>query len=515
MNKGVKRRASAPAFVSEKQLVLVGFESPFSQKLDPDNRWVRLSAQIPWDELCNMYLKIVGIKETGRPSISPRVVIGSLMIKHICHLDDRETVDQISENMYMQYFLGYQSFSNEAPFDASLFVEFRKRMGLEQINAMNDKIHAMYLSRQQNMDDQSLKTSKHKEDNNDQSTGSETIISHKGRVLMDATACPQDIAFPTDLNLLSDAREKSEELIDLLYQETLHQSKPRTYRKQARKEYLKIAQKRKKGRMEIRKGIRKQLSYLKRNLSHIDLLLDKYSVFPLKAKQQRYLWVIHTLYQQQKQMYNAHNHTVNDRIVSIHQPHVRPIVRGKSTAKTEFGAKINVSLVDGFSFLDELSWDAFNEGSHMQDYVGQYKKRFGYYPKEILADQIYCTRANRKYLKELGIKLLAKPLGRPSAVKEHIRPGERNPIEAKFGQAKTGYGLDNIKARLKQTSESWIACIFLVLNLVNLARQALLCLIWSFSAWMPRVCFLKIELGNLMNPMLLGKFNLVLINRVC
>ncbi len=222
MNKGSKRRASSPAFVSEKQLVIVGFESPFSQKLDPDNRWVRLSAQIPWDELCNMYLKMVGIKETGRPPISPRVVIGSLMIKHICHLDDRETVDQIRENMYMQYFLGYPSFSNEAPFDASLFVEFRKRMGMDQLNAMNDKIHAMYLLRQQNMDDESSKTNKQKEDDNNQSVDSEVIVSHKGRVLMDATACPQDIAFPTDLNLLSEAREKSEELIDLLYQEALH-----------------------------------------------------------------------------------------------------------------------------------------------------------------------------------------------------------------------------------------------------------------------------------------------------
>ena len=519
MNKVSKRRASAPAFVSEKQLVLVGFESPFSQKLDASNRWVKLSAQIPWDELCNMYLKIVGIKETGRPPISPRVIIGSLMIKHICHLDDRETVDQISENMYMQYFLGYQSFSNEVPFDASLFVEFRKRMGMEQINEMNDKIHAMYLSRQQSLENQDSKTVNKKKDNDGQPPESETNIIHKGRVLMDATACPQNIAFPTDLNLLSDAREKSEELIDLLYQETLHQTKPRTYRKEARKEYLRIAQKRKKGRMEIRKGIRKQLSYLKRNLNHIDLLLDKYTVFPLKAKQQRYLWVIHTLYQQQKQMYDAHNHTVIDRIVSIHQPHVRPIVRGKSTAKTEFGAKINVSLVDGFSFLDELSWDAFNEGSHMKDYVQQYKKRFGYYPKEILADQIYCTRANRIHLKELGIKLLAKSLGRPSAMKEHVRPGERNPIEAKFGQAKTGYGLDNVKARLKQTSESWIACIFLVLNLVNLARQALLCLIWSFSAlsmknehWLGSV---KKDINHFIVPILFGNSQMISKIRVC
>jgi hypothetical protein len=105
-----------------------------------------------------------------------------------------------------------------------------------------------------------------------------------------------------------------------------------------------------------------------------------------------------------------------------------------------------------------------------------------------LADQIYCNRQNRKDLKEKGTTLLAKPLGRPPAVKkEHVRPGERNPVEGKFGQAKTAYGLANIKARLKETSESWIACIFLVLNLVKLAGVAPLCPLakianWSFSA---------------------------------
>ena len=148
----------------------------------------------------------------------------------------------------------------------------------------------------------------------------------------------------------------------------------------------------------------------------------------------------------------------------------------------------------------------------MKDYVQQYKKRFGYYPKEILGDQIYCTRANRKHLKELGIKLLAKPLGRPSAVNEHVRPGERNPIEAKFGQAKTGYGLDNIKARLKQTSESWIACIFLVLNLVNLARQAFLCLFWSFSA---SASSMKKKMDNFIESILFCNFQIILKIRVC
>lgn len=109
----------------------------------------------------------------------------------------------------------------------------------------------------------------------------------------------------------------------------------------------------------------------------------------------------------------------------------------------------------------------------MMDYIEKYRNRFGFYPKEVLADQIYCNRINRAALKEKGIKLLAKPLGRPSAVQKHVSPGERNPIEGKFGQAKTAYGLYRAKARLRETSESWIACIILVLNLVKLAGAAL------------------------------------------
>ena len=501
MIKGLKKRASSPSFISPSQLVLEGFETPFSQKLSSSNRWVILARKIPWDEICNIYTKQVGLSHTGRPPISPRVVIGSLIIKHMCNLDDRETVAQISENMYMQYFLGYSSFTTEPPFDASLFVEFRSRMGLEQINALNEKILHLY---------QAATSGKVIDDDTHDDKGEDTglqppdaganaiesipadasslAITHKGRVLFDATACPQNIAYPTDLGLLSEAREKSEEIIDEIYSKTLHQKKPRTYREVARKEFLKVAQRRQKGKAVIRKGVGKQLRYLGRNLKSIDTLLDGCTAFPLDVGQQCYLMVMHTLYQQQKKMFDAGVHTVEDRIVSIHQPHVRPIVRGKTTAKVEFGAKIHVSLVDGYAFLDELNWNAFNEGSHLGQYVEKYRIRFGYYPKEVLADQIYCSRENRRLLKEKGIDLLAKPLGRPAAVKKkHVRPGERNPIEGKFGQAKTAYGLDNIKARLKETSESWIACIFLVLNLVKLAGEAPLWIIakilaTSFSA---------------------------------
>ena len=475
-----RKRASAPVYVSPNQLTLEGFQTPFERSLSKDNRWVVLAELIPWDEICAIYLKHVGVSYTGRPAISPRVVLGALIIKHLGNLDDRETVEQIRENMYMQYFLGYSSFTTDPPFDASLFVEFRKRLGLDNLNAINDKIVALKTH---------LETSKNESKPSDSDKGptdNTTGTENKGRVIFDATACPQDIAYPTDLNVLSDAREKSEQLIDKLYDASLHKRKPRTYRKLARKHYLHTAQKKNKSRKIIRKSVGTQLRYLRRNIKSINILLNAYPTIPLDKKDHKYLLVINTLYEQQKQMYDSQTHSVEDRIVSIHQPHVRPIVRGKSQAKVEFGAKIHVSIINGISFLDELSWDAFNEGSHMMDYVERYRKRFGCYPRELLADKIYCTRANRAALKEKGIQLIAKPLGRPSAVQQHVSPGERNPIEGKFGQAKTAYGLDRIRARLRNTSESWIACIFLVLNLVKLAGVALLCLfsemLKSFSA---------------------------------
>lgn len=228
-----------------------------------------------------------------------------------------------------------------------------------------------------------------------------------------------------------------------------------------------------KSKNEIRLALGKQLRFLKRNIKHIYKLLDAYDSIPLDAHQYKYLLVIQEAYRQQKQMRRNKVHSIEHRIVSIHQPHVRPIVRGKEKAKTEFGSKLHLSLINGFAFMDHLSWDAYNEGTLLMDSVQQYKKRNGFYPKEVLADKIYCTRENRRRLKEMRIRLVAKPLGRPLAVStEHLRPGERNPIEGKFGQAKTAYGLDRIKARLNKTSESWIASIILVLNLVKLTGQA-------------------------------------------
>lgn len=499
MPKALKNRASKQAYVSPSQPLLDGFTTPFSQHLKATNRWVVLAQKIPWDELVSVYTRQLGNDKTGAGGINPRVVLGSLIIKHMCTLSDREVIEQIQENMYMQYFIGYSSFSDEAPFDASLFVEIRKRLGIDQINAINERIIKLSDTKGQSSTGKDNKepptpsenTSAPAQQDAEEKTEPMAPVTHKGKLLIDATACPQDISYPTDLNLLNDAREKSEELIDFLQAGCKGIKKPRTYCETARKLYLKTAQKKIKTKKEIRRGIKKQLNFLKRNIKSINRLLDQYDKIPFDSRQHKYFFVIQTLYDQQVYLYETNTHRVEHRIVSIHQPHVRPIVRGKTTANVEFGAKIQVSLMDGYAFLEELSWEAFNEGTRLMDVIEQYKIRLGYYPQEVAADKIYCNQENRRRLKELGIRLRAKPLGRPSAVKtEHVSPGERNPIEGKFGQAKTAYGMNCIKARLKNTSESWIATIVLVLNLVNLTRSVLYSLLgklWTCSATIPRI----------------------------
>ena len=180
-------------------------------------------------------------------------------------------------------------------------------------------------------------------------------------------------------------------------------------------------------------------------------------------------------------MYTEHTHSVDNRIVNIYQPYVRPIVRGKDKAPVEFGSKLGVSLHNGYSRINKISWEAYNESTELKGQVEEYHRLNGYYPKLVLADNIYGTRDNRKYLNSLNIRFSCKPLGRPSAKQQtpyqkrkfKKEQGMRNHIEGKFGQGKNGYNLNKIRARASKTSESWIAAIFFVMNLIRFSKEFL------------------------------------------
>jgi hypothetical protein len=320
---------------------------------------------------------------------------------------------------------------------------------------------------------------------------SETNNQNKGKLILDASCSPADIAFPTDLGLLNKARKQTEKIIDILYKlvsEKL-EKKPRTYREKARREYLKIAKKRRPRKEDREEAIKNQLRYIRRNLASINKLIQQGSgLSNLNKKDYKKLLVVAEIYRQQLQMSKNKENRIDDRIVSIEQPHIRPIVRGKAGKPVEFGGKISASIYENFVFLDHLSWDNFNESQYLKKQVEKYKEDMGCYPESIHVDQIYRTRGNRAYCKEKGIRMSGKPLGRPpknisKEQKKQAREDEkiRNRIEGKFGEGKRRYGLNRILAKLPQTSETVIAMSFLVINLSYLYRQVLLIFLCLFS----------------------------------
>ena len=219
------------------------------------------------------------------------------------------------------------------------------------------------------------------------------------------------------------------------------------------------------------------MGYVSRDLKIISELKQQSSLTLLTKQEYKHLLVISELYRQQQEMHKNGSKRIGDRIVSISQPHVRPIVRGKAKAGTEFGAKISVSMVDGYALMENLDWNNYNEGTTLQKSAEKYKQQFGYYPEAILADQIYRNRENRAFCKENGIRLSGPALGRPSKEKAKAQEqlakldaSERNAIEGKFGEGKRHYGMGLISTRLQETSETVISVQLLVMTLERRLR---------------------------------------------
>ena len=336
---------------SHKQLSLAAFDWPFQTALDEDNRWVKMSECIPWDALSEGYCQSLSVRQ-GRPAKDARLVIAAVIIKHKLCLSDEETVAQIQENPYLQYFAGLSGYQMQAPFAASLLVEVRKRMGQEVFEHFHGAIIEAVEGAKKKSAPRRQSEKPEAPDDDDNSPGSAVKDSqqeteHQGQLILDATVCEQAIRYPTDLSLLNEAREFSEQIIDKLYPRTELKKKPRSYRVKARKAYLAIAKRRRPGARVVRRGIRQQLQYLRRNLKHIEGLLAHWPVgtrLPLPRWLLYRYWVIQHLYAQQWQMYCDNSRRCDDRIVSISQPYVRPIVRGKQSKPVEFGAKLSVSL---------------------------------------------------------------------------------------------------------------------------------------------------------------------------
>ena len=478
------------------QLSFEDFYLPFGGKLSGDNRWIKLADLIPWDELEDDYAAQF-CKGFGAPAKPFRMALGALIIKARLGLTDEELVEQIKENPYLQFFIGLEAFQYSAPFDPSMMVYFRKRLPEAVVTDCNERIvrHGLKVIRStdsQDPGDDSVSGGGSASPDN-QPIPTTQKQPNQGSLLIDATCAPADIRHPTDLSLLNEAREVTEILIDAMHPQIREHfgHKPRTHRRKARQQFLAVAKKKKPHINKIRKAIKQQLGHLRRNLASIDALIACGGCL-LAAGRHTYqkLLVVSELVRQQTILYHADSRSIPDRIVSLSQAHIRPIVRGKARCNVEFGAKISISVTgEGFTFLDRLSFDPYNEGEDLKAQARAYRRRYGHYPKVICADQIYRTRANRAFCLRHGIRLSGPRLGRPKSDPELLAEEkrqflddqrQRNAVEGKIGQCKRRFGLGLIREKLAVTQGATIALNVLVMNLEKLLEL----LFVLFASWL-------------------------------
>jgi hypothetical protein len=459
----------------DKQLSLTDFGQAAGLKLNPENRWIKKAQSIPWEEIEKRYAQLF-TNHKGNVAKPLRLGLGACIIQKEYGYSDEEIALQIQEGPYLQYFCGYREYDDsKLPFDPSLMVYFRKRLTPEILGEINEMIIAKAQQpkkKKQNND----------KDENDQSSG------NGGTMIIDATCAPSNIKYPQDTSLLNEARKCAEKIIDALYTPG-NGTKPRTYRKEAHKEYLKFARSRKRTNAFVRKAIRKQLGYISRDFARIDAMLTGGKV--LNEKLSARLETIRKIYEQQKFMYDRKTHSVEGRIVSLSQPFIRPIVRGKAGKPVEFGAKLDISVSDGWARLEVLSFDAYNESLNLKEMVERYHERTGHYPSRILADKIYRNRDNLAYCKFHGIQLSGPALGRPKKneirdkKQDYLDECERVEVERRFSLAKRKCGLGLITTKLEETIAHSIAMSIVVLNLRKIQFALLPILFGCLSTWFP------------------------------
>lgn len=474
------------------QSSFLDFNQPMGMHMNPDNRWIKMADAIPWEVFEKKYKRLFKVN-TGNVAKPLRTALGALIIQTKFQYSDRELVEQITENPYLQYFIGLPGYQEDPPFDASTLVLFRKRINSRMIAEANE-----YLLSNQNQKDDDDDPKPPTGDGTPDDALSNNESDNEGTLILDATCAPVNIRYPQDVSLLNEAREKLETII-YRFCKSYGLPLPRRYRRRARKDYLAFAKCRKHTAKKIRKALRQQLSYVRRNIGYLDeFMADGYAP---KAEEIPLLLTVFKLYEQQQYMYDNRTHSVENRIVSITQPWIRPIVRGKLNAPVEFGAKLDISIDSkGYARIEKSSFDAYNESATLKEAVERFKERTGHYPERVLADRIYRTRENRSFCKENGIRLSGPKLGRPNPFTnktdkelEYQDNTDRIAIEREFSLEKRCYGLGRIVTKLEETQLTSIALSVFVANLFKIQRQILFALFYLYGIFKGKTTWLSLS----------------------
>ena len=416
----------------------------------------RLYQSIPFDELAAV-IPAPRHAKSGRgckPWFDVKGGIALEILKHYLNVSDAMLIERINTDWSLQLFCGIRLRPDEMIKDMDLPSSWRSYLG-----KYLDISKAQYI------------LARHwKPYMNDSHISSE-----------DATCYESRIAFPTPVKLVWQCCNKTY----LLYNHLRRQAKLRGSRcnyEKFRLLFLHYQKTKKKTKRAEKKLLKTLLKFLLRLLQLTEELSQQQPV-KLSLKQSAEMRTIISVYAQQHDKVYGKADKIQDRIVSLGKPYIRPIVRGKEAKAVEFGAKVNKLQVDGISFIEHFSYDAFNEGIRLKDCISLHKRLFGKCTHHS-ADKIYATNANRSYCTKQKIVTNFTPKGRQKTahieqsktMRSLLNKQRATRLEGSFGNEKNHYLLQKVNARNAITEKCWIFFGIMTANasIITNRRQALI-----------------------------------------
>lgn len=420
--------------------------------LDPGNELFKITKTLDWVKLSDKLSEFYS-PNNGRPTKPSRLKIGLLVLKHLYKLSDKDTLKTLKENIYAQYLCNISLEGTRDCLNSSTLTYFRKQIGLKGIKFIEEEVL------------NSLKRAK--------------LLKNK-ILVCDTTVVPANISYPTDISLLEKVRAKAVGYLEKAKQFTADTY--RTYKRTARKVFITYQKIRRHTIQSRRRVQRKILQFSKRNTAQLKNALEKISRKTdnslNKAQEkireqflrqaQAFLTTASNIVEQQKDIYKRL--PVKERIVSVHKPHLRPMVRGKYPVEVEFGPKILLNLKNNFLFLEHLSLNNISDSQLLDISLKGYQERFGSLPTQLAADRGFWSKENRQLAVDYGIKKIAiENKGKSSYLqgkpfRERLRR-LRCKIEAKISLAKRKYGLDRSLYSITNGEEIWVRLGLMMMNL--------------------------------------------------
>lgn len=403
---------------------------------------------LPWEKLSSLVPE--KLQGPGAPRwFGARGMFALMFLKAYLNTSDRQLIERFNTDWSLQYFCGKVLASDQQIRDLTIMT--RIRAYIEE--------HCHWEQVQEVLMDH------WKQD-----------VDNSHVLLMDATCYESYVRFPTDPKLLWECCQWVFEKQLFKKCKQLGIKRPRSKYREQKTKQLGYFRKRRKPFKETLKRKKSLVFLLEKGLGQLQEILDFYQGAGFRPNDFACLKTIKKVLVQQQFLLENPPSELKDRIVSLHKPYLRPIVRGKENKRVEFGMKAHILQTGGLSFIDKLDFNNFNECTRLKISTVKHTRVFGQ-TSQLGADRIYATNANRKYCTSKDIFTgFPKKGPRPHSKAEKMLSAEvskqrATAMEGAFGNHKNHYGL--VKIRVKGDKREKLAVLFGIMaaNAVAVAKR--------------------------------------------